>query len=341
VTLTLDRLTIWLPDVLRDNAIWDKATKDATAGAEKRALIAQSIIVRALSGLSNLRGSPEKLAWATLLIRAFHCLEGARSLLERHADVAAEILHRVASELELHQLIIRKPWTDFLQSSGPDAATELQTRAWSSVRDRLRAFCAWALESDRQFLEQRLRWRELKAIHRPTDPGSLPKSQQEAAFQQFFFGTPLIVSEQEAEADRRKAEAAIGASLQRITQWLQDDRLVPWRQRVLELKRAGTGYVPTNFGQLFDDAQTSFATTLQVLGLRHEYGIYQRGSQLIHGSTIEQFIWGARPDSDGTEKLIPRCLPNTDDAERTCESIGLVLTGVTSYLWAMRDKVLD
>jgi len=300
---------------------------------------AQSTIAYAFAGLRGGAGSPEMLAWILILLRAFHCLEAVRSSLHRNSDFTGNILLRVAAEIEVHQLQIRYPWSRLLRIHGRDAPEEKQSAAWRAVRDRLRAYTAWCLAKDREFFEQRRDWREVNKLFAPTLPAEAQADEREAALLAFVFGPPQVISEQEALEDRRKAIEAYDEAIGRIDHWLSDERLSPWHERLGVLTRS-VGWVPSNFGQMFNDRETSFAKALQQLGLRHEYGVYAQASSLIHGGSVESFIRLVASSVDGRSIVYPRCLPDREMAEELCTDVAYRLHGVATYLWAMRDHVL-
>jgi hypothetical protein len=91
---------------------------------------------------------------------------------------------------------------------------------------------------------------------------------------------------------------------------------------------------------MFNDGETSFAKALQQLGLRHEYGAYAQASSLIHGATVESFIWQIAPSNDGKSIVYPRSLPDRELADQLCTEVANRLHGVAAYLWGMRDHVL-
>lgn len=337
----LSIVTITLAPAIIDVAAVDSAAKEAAGatnrGPEWRCLLAQSTIVHALAGAHLGAAGPEHIAWVQILLRAFHCLEGARSLLTRDADVVAEALHRVASEIRLHQMIIRDPWVRHLTSgAGPKASP---ADAWADVRSRLRAYTAWALASDREFAAARANPAELAEIYPPTRPEELPSSPKEALLLDFVFGEMAIVSEAEAALDQSRARADFLSDVARLDDWLSDSRLLPWVARIDQRRKRNGGRVTSSFGELFDPSYHNIRQCLAALGTTHEYASYARASRLLHGNTIDLMTW-ACVHAGGITGLVPRVLPRKDYAEAAVLAIANTMSQVACFMWAMRDHVL-
>ncbi len=181
---------------------------------------------------------------------------------------------------------------------------------------------------------------EIEGVFRPTRPEEVPTDPKEAALLAFTFGEPEIVSEQEAALDRMQVRKALLADHDRLERWLADDRLSPWAARIETLKQRTRGRVTTNFAQLFNDTATSFASSLKLLSLRHEYLWYARSSRLIHGNTIDLLTWQRLYNPSTATTILPRSLPNALDATAWVTDIANALSQAAAYLWAMRDHVL-
>ena len=73
-----------------------------------------------------------------------------------------------------------------------------------------------------------------------------------------------------------------------MNEWLADERLEPWLHRLGSRESSVRG--PSSLFALLGEAKTGIAGQLHSLGIRFAYNRYIRGSLIIHGSSVDQFL---------------------------------------------------
>ena len=282
-----------IPHLWEKEDQWQAALVDVE-GAEKELILCQVRAVNLLKYIPDSKGSPERLAWLSLWAKVFSALEGTRGALGREAEAAIAVLARVAFESALHVHAILEPVHILERLKGSNAAKTTVTDrardgAWNEVVDRLRAYAAWCLWSDRLYYEELLDPRTLEGVYDPQPTRELVSDPQARAAHEAFFGPLDLRNEHELQADRSNYEREIKSFLGRVKDWLADRRLEPWVRRLT--RRAPAESSGSSFFSLLDDSSVGVARRLHSLGLRFSYSRYVRGSMLVHGSTLDQSLY--------------------------------------------------
>ncbi len=104
-----------------------------------------------------------------------------------------------------------------------------------------------------------------------------------------LFGEVEVLSDQEAELDKTRAEESYHAGAEHVKRCLRDPRLKPWWDRFRELSHGGA---PPSFFQFFNETEKSVRKMLRSSGYEHAYIGYSEWSSLVHGSTLENSVAG-------------------------------------------------
>ena len=131
------------------------------------------------------------------------------------------------------------------------------------------------------------------------------------------------------QKDQRKYKKIVWKSHERVRAYLQHPDLINWLRRIEERQ----GRV-RSFFDLLNKKEASVAKRLEGADLGFGYGIYQRRSMLIHGSTFDQFLLSAG------DKIYPRFMSSGENARwlarhigSTCRSILVVLATIKADIW--------
>src|SRR5574341_2184396 len=194
--------------------LWEKEDKwkDALAhaeGAEKDLILCQVRAVNLLKYIPDSKGSPERVSWLSLWSKVFSALEGTRGALGRDAEAAIAVLARVAFESALHVHAILDPVHILERLKGSSAAKtsvsdHARDGAWNEVVDRLRAYAAWCLWSDRLYYEELLDPRTLEGVYDPPPTRELVSDPQARAAHEAFCGPLDLGNEHVRAADPSK-----------------------------------------------------------------------------------------------------------------------------------------
>jgi hypothetical protein len=154
--------------------------------------------------------------------------------------------------------------------------------------DRLRAYAAWCLWSDRDYYDQCIDPRTL------ADGWAGNPAKEILADKEFLRQYENLFGKLEAETDeaklrqeKKKMELFYKAKKERVARLLEDSQLNIWTDKLRELQQRNKGSV--SFFNLFDP-DASVPKSLKKHGLRFTYIHYLKSSMALHGSTMEQFI---------------------------------------------------
>lgn len=338
--MALSDYELRLPYALWTGRDWSTAIQDAD-GFKKRVLQIQERAVHAVAGLDSTPTSPETLALSVLWVRGYLLLQSALDLRGAWSVRAADLLTRAAFELCFQVEAIVRPVSklaSFTELASPriSVAEAAWHREWSEVSNRLRGFAAWALTNDLEYFRNRSRSSELDRMFAGTDPALLPTSAEEKGIS-MLFGELEIVSAAEAAVDRVRARNRYEGTIARIMDWLRDprfdtwttDKLRPWIEREQQSQQ-----IPSLYETLDSEPRSTLAM-LREIGLPHLYAAYSRGSMLLHGSSIEQFIVTST-DRD----ILPLVHTNDEEAQQICDNLAkLCNIGFVQLLWLRRKCV--
>jgi hypothetical protein len=274
-----ESLTILVPELWDKE--WDQLIDDAD-GYEREFLAAQARYARMLQGLKASPATPEKIAWLALWSRLFGCLTGGRGAAEWESRFASSIIARVCYETTLHIQAVLLPVLKAVEP--PDGA--ISEEHWEMVRDRLRGYLAWTLRGDQRLYRHVLQEQNLNDAFDPRPEREFIRDLGESreAWERLSRQELEIVSDQEAFNDRAKAVAFFRSELNRVTLWLADSRLQPWRVKLSGLESATDGSVSL-FALL--DAGHSVSSFLRSRNAGVGYYEYLKGSAFVHGSSLE------------------------------------------------------
>lgn len=318
--------TLELPLLALLRQDWDGQIREAD-GLRKRMLQQQQIALHALNEVNAEPTTPEKLAWLVLWTRAFDLQRAAFDLCWTLSQGICVPLFRLAMELSVHVSAIRAPFDDLAE--GPNDPNE----AWPAVADRLRGYAAWCLIHDLKIAQDFLHDDYVTNAFIATPRDDTPNSPVQRAIGDWLWGKPEVVSEAEAEHDAKNWKRERTAELARIQDWLCEPSLSDWSRRICEMRHPKRLHQLPSLYELFGTTEQSMYARMRSQQQSHLYRHYAQTSNLLHGSTIEQYI----VVSDHT--VIPRTVFGSE-FEHRAEALANTAHVSMIGLLGMRDACL-
>ncbi len=279
-----------LPQVPSDDE-WQKMLR-ALEGMNKEAAIVKAKGCSLLENIHETKATTERIGWLNIWAKTLMVLESAISAYEIHSGFLLNILSRAAFEWVLHILTIIDPLSNFFNQTHNNPKVEINTRSIDLMKkpviNRLRAYTAWCLCSDKKYYEEISGSRTLDGIWNPDPARDLIRNKQASEFYEQFIGKlDIEVADEEISKGRHDFKRKYKGRIDRIDHWLQDPNLRPWADKIRRLP-----YNEDNFFSLFkkEDERSSIRSQLLKHKVQFSYGLYSASSMILHGSTMEHFM---------------------------------------------------
>lgn len=288
----LEGLQLYIPP------LWEREDEGRAAYAaaddvERPLIKTQVRLGGLLEGLEDAPAEPSNLAWLSLWGRVFQCCDGARAAYGRQSIYTLRIIQRVVFETSLHLGAIVQP---LMEASGEDSPGRRigdlgrnSGLARRRVRNRLDAYAAWCLHADSDYWRRFRQDRNLDDIYDPAPRQELIDELGEGReWFEDLFGEIEPLESQQARAERERARKSAGNKIERMEKWLEHPRLEPWSEKFEEIEAKQNP--PPSFFQLFDETEHSVGRRVASLGMPFAWLQWKRGSQIIHGATLEESL---------------------------------------------------
>jgi len=302
---------------------WADLLEDASP-AEEEITRTQQMLAALAEPVNQLPATAERVSWLALWSRAWEIAAGLRGQWSWPSAVVREALGRSCTDLQLHLSCLGEAVSSGIPGDQP-AANDMPARA----REALLAYLAWILDADLRTVREMLEKRNLEGTYDPTLARAfLTRLGEKAEEWQATFGEVEEVSDQEAELDQRRAVANLRKKEARLAGWLGDPALRRWAERLATRKRDHWSLPELLLGA----ERTSARRQMRAYGTEFGYSAYQRQSQVIHGSTLENYV------VLGTDGIGPILLRHDPEAGTVLLSESLRLACLP--LLALRTAVL-
>lgn len=303
---------------------WDEVA-EASEGVRSSLFRSIGRTTESLRTASSWETTPEGVAWLALWSRNWMLATSAVGALDCKSPFMLELLWRSAFELNLQLSAIIDP-----EASGIFPKNQYSYEQIEAMKERLRAFLAWALINDKRYIGSLLRKDSLNVIYDTSKEYDEEVEQRYEGVMEALWGdsTRPVVG-REAVKERKNAREGLLNRRNRIVNMLDDSRLEHWRN-IIEKDR------PRTFFALLSKFDSSIGNRLQTIGMGVAKSIYERPSNLLHGSTVEGFIH----IFDG--ELVPNAGISREEAEqeaanvrRYCHNNGFALELIAKLLDAV------
>ncbi|MBA3342842.1 MAG: hypothetical protein H0W30_04530 [Gemmatimonadaceae bacterium] len=289
----LENITLWIPQF---PAVKDRGEKslDGLEGSTKLIALQQLRAATLLDDLQSTPASFAKIAWLTHWTRVFEALNATRAALDAEVGLACGILARICMEQALQiQVILDPVVTTIGENSKASTRVQLSSAAkdryWHEAVDRLNAYAAWCLYSDADYYRFLCDKNRLNDVWEEDSRRAILRDPTAKRMHELFYGPIEILSDAEVALDRKKHEKGIREGLTRITSWLESSAIADWRLRIKTCTEKARPRSITFF-ELFNETEQTIRKRLTGQRLGFAYQSYQRGSLLVHGTTIEHVL---------------------------------------------------
>ncbi len=280
---------------------------------------------QAPAGLNGRLVTPARLCWVVLWSRTTNLGIAVASALAQDDHYTVEILSRPLDELHLHMKAI---------ITSPEPVETQSKEYWEGVTDRLHAFLAWCLKSDRDFFEKAGSRTFMDLIWDPKPVADIVKDDKRAALHDFLGTKFEILNTHEIEAERTKSEIAMREKVGEIKALLRDNRLKKWVSRLQQLQKDGKGR--QSFYTLVTQKHASISAEFGAIGVQLANLNYSASSALLHGQTALQFI-----ECGGDSVLAAIGTFDRDQQQAKAQNMFSSCSGTLAVLHLIKDKCLE
>jgi hypothetical protein len=243
------------------------------------------------------------------------------------------MIFRAVFELWLHTEAIIEPISELLsKSSSNDDVTILEKSkqyVMQEAVDRLRAYTAWCLRQDifsyEKILEQETFngiWSPDSALEIATDPDKID------AYEAFFGPLNETFDINELKQKSNESRKYILEKQKQVNEWFEDQSLSEWNNILKKKKRNAS------FFSLFKQDEENIYKRLSGTEFEFAYSLYKLQSQIIHGSTINQFLHVGEgqiyPQFVGSEV---ECEYDASSIVTSCKSIFFNICYIQKQVW--------
>lgn len=287
-------------------------------------------LVSLAHGLDGTTLSGERLGWVVLWTRAIATQALARSASDSAARMGIITASRTAIELFAHVRAIARPVmseNELKKKFGQRHS--LSDGSLAAAIDRLRAYAAWTLASDRERAVHEMR--SLGKLYDSRPAEELRRDPEAARVHEALFGSIPTESRQELSTLQASHKASLQEELDRLHSWARSPELEKWLSHP-KLASLDAG-VRATFFELLGDEETQLSRQLFSQDLHFVYNWYSRASAIMHGSTVNEFVIVA---SDGT--ILPRIVDADMTRHRSIvveelNKVWLVLGILRGHVW--------
>lgn len=260
---------------------------ESLEGRERDISILRAKGYNLLADFDETSATYERVGWLSLWAKVMTALESIIPALHSGSNLILQSLSRATFEWMQHQFTITDPIHDLIEHIQTSREIVMTEYAYRSVVDRLRAYTAWCLWSDKNYYQEIIDPRTQKNIWDSRPAREIFKNPEKLQCYEKFYG-PLDseIDDDKLKQGRRKMEALYREKIRRINDWLGDITIQHWSKKLEENNRSRT----FSFFSLFED-NGKITKQLNKYQLRFAYASYSEGSMALHGSTIEQFMF--------------------------------------------------
>jgi hypothetical protein len=203
------------------------------------------------------------------------------------------ILHRAATELDLHCQLILEP---VLQTSRLGAkhgtrvkvSKEAQTRGEKQALERLVGYAAWCLDQDHKHLVEAKA--TLGRVYDGADARALARDERALSLHEALYGDLDIENQHELDRQRQQHESLLEHQLTWVARWCAVEEIQRWLKEFKRRRSAQRLGAPHTIFTLLGAKTDSVRGRLAELDVDFAYTQYAHASQLLHGSSALHFV---------------------------------------------------
>jgi hypothetical protein len=287
---SLKELKLILPQLPTEEK-WIELINDLE-GLTKEAAIVRAKGYNLLADLDESKATFERIGWLNLWTKAIVALESAMSAFQEGLNWVLQTIARSTFEWVLHAYALIEPISDLLEIEKSNR--KVVSSKWARLHsdkmtvERLRAYAAWCLWSDKESYHYLIHPKTLKKIWDPIPAEKiLADKNYKEDYEQLFGNIKVVTDHEILSKGQKEMDSLYRKKIACIDELLRDPQLKSWADKILEISRKKKGSV--SFFNLFDPDATVIKK-LKKLGPQFGYILYSEGSMALHGSSMEQFV---------------------------------------------------
>jgi len=227
-----------------------------------------------LADFNETSATYERIGWLSLWTKVMTALESIIPAVQSGSNLILQSLSRATFEWMQHQFAITDPIHDLIENMRINKQVAISEYVYRSVVDRLRAYAAWCLWSDKNFYQELLDPRTQRNIWDSRPAREILENAKKWQQHEMLYG-PLNseTDEKKLKQGRRNMEALYREKIRRIDDWLGDAKIQHWFKKLEE----NSNFRTFSFFSLFGDDNT-LEQRLNKYQLRFAYISYSEGS---------------------------------------------------------------
>jgi hypothetical protein len=254
----------------------------------------EAAIVRArgsnlIKELNEQKASAERIGWLNLWTKTLNALTSAISAYEAGSNNVLKYLSRFTFECDMHVSVITEPLNDILSIGNVSDIKKAKSYPNLQRIDRLRAYTAWGLWSDKYFYKREILYKKhLDQLWSPHPAKEIIKNVfKYEDYKQLLGEIDVETDERKLQEGRKEMERLYREKITRIDKWLEEPELKRWAEKIEEVSKKKRGKV--SFFNLFDE-EDNMVRHLKKMGMDFGYADYSKNSMSMHGSSMEQVV---------------------------------------------------
>jgi len=292
---------------------WNAAINNAS-GVEKSILIIQKRAADLLNQIEDRSVTFARIAWFNIWTRVFSILEGIFCALPKNSLYVLRMLERASFEMTLQIQSIMAPmlrnYNRIEKTNNEQGASIASKNAEKETIMRLEAYAAYCIWKDYLFYNELVKPDNLNAVWDAKPAEQIYRDLDRLAAYEAIYGELNVeIDERELKKGRLRQQNEGQHMLHRLITWLDHPNLKPWHKK-LKKDRFMT------FFTLIGDERTSVKNSLDGFGLSFGYPVYSKGSMVMHGSSIDQFI------HFGDNKVTPLFIASDNEITEKAKEVG-------------------
>lgn len=199
-------------------------------GLNREAAVVRARGYNLLVDLYEPKATFETIGWINLWSKTIVALESAMSAFQEGLDWVSQTTARSTFEWVLHTYVLIEPILDLaeLDKSSPKVVIINRSRMYSRnmTVERLRAYAAWCLWSDKVSYKNLIHPKTLAGIWDPNPAKKILGNKKDKEGYERFFGSIKVETDKEKlSKDRKEMERLYRDKIARIDKWLEAPQL--------------------------------------------------------------------------------------------------------------------
>ncbi len=319
--------------------LWEQdwpAAIDNAEELEKELVKMQSEAAQLLRHVADSEVTFGRLAWLNLWTKAFAILDASRCAARHKSLLILNMLTRTSLEQALHTQAIIDPFREFKAPPGETDRPSQTRQTKNEYINRLEAYAAWSIWNDQLYYEKVVDRDTLDSLWQldprieeiAVDP--ISREVYEARY-----GHLEIQDGKELRKGCFRQQEEGHSRLSRTTVWLNQPALSPWHEKLKHFAERNKNKKDktVSFFTLLGETNVGVRGYLKDSDLLFAYANYARGSQIIHGSSFDEFL------HFGDNTIIPQFMDFHDQTSSKVNEISTYCNMIIVALFLLANSI--